>query len=94
MAGSDESCLKGAPTGARTARLAKSTAMKDQLNGRQLQTIRCMLDEEPNGFAGDMSVKKYLPTTGNQATVAHNLQDLADKEVFTSSGTAEHSLHD
>lgn len=45
MAGSDEPCLKGAPTAARTARLAKSTAMKDQLNACQLRTLRRMLDE-------------------------------------------------
>ncbi|MBX3329849.1 MAG: hypothetical protein KF722_05580 [Nitrospira sp.] len=38
--------------------------MKDLLNDRQLQTLRRMLDEGPNGFAGDMSAKKYLSIIG------------------------------
>lgn len=60
---------------------------RDQLNERQLQIVRRMLDESPNGFKGGMSAKKYMSMTGaSKATATRDLQDLADKGLFVPSG--------
>jgi len=60
---------------------------KDQLNARQLQILRRMLEEGPNGFEGGMSAKKYISMTGaSKATATRDLQDLADKGIFVPSG--------
>ena len=60
---------------------------RDQLNNRQLQTLRRMLDEGPTGFTGGMSAKKYMSITGaSKATATRDLQDLADKGIFVPSG--------
>ncbi|MCS6287333.1 MAG: Fic family protein [Nitrospira sp.] len=66
---------------------------KDQLNERQIQILRRMLDEGPHGFEGGMSAKKYMVITGaSKATATRDLQDLADKGVFvpTGSGRSTH----
>ncbi|MCC6140091.1 MAG: Fic family protein [Nitrospira sp.] len=59
----------------------------DQLNNRQIQILRRMLDEGPDGFEGGMSAKKYMTITGaSKATATRDLQDLADKGIFTPTG--------
>ena len=60
---------------------------KDQLNERQLQMLRRMLEEGPDGFEGGMSAKKYMVITGaSKATATRDLQDLSDKGVFVPTG--------
>lgn len=60
---------------------------RDQLNERQLQILRRMLDEGPKGFEGGMSAKKYMSITGaSKATATRDLQDLADKGIFVPTG--------
>ncbi len=60
---------------------------KDQLNERQVQILRRMLEEGPDGFEGGMSAKKYMVITGaSKATATRDLQDLADKGVFIPTG--------
>ncbi len=60
---------------------------KDQLNKRQLQILRRMLEEGPQGFEGGMSAKKYMTITGaSKATATRDLQDLAEKGIFTAVG--------
>jgi Fic family protein len=55
----------------------------DQLNERQLQIVRRMLEEGPEGFEGGMSAKKYMSITGTtKPTATRDLQDLADKGVL------------
>lgn len=61
--------------------------VRDQLNDRQVQTLRRMLEEGPDGFEGGMSAKKYMTITGaSKATATRDLQDLADKGVFAPTG--------
>jgi len=56
---------------------------RDQLNERQLQILRRMLEEGPEGFKGGMSAKKYMSMTGtSKASATRDLQDLADKGIF------------
>ncbi len=38
--------------------------VQGQLNDRQMQTLRRMLEEGPDGFEGGMSAKKYMTITG------------------------------
>jgi Fic family protein len=60
---------------------------RDQLNERQLQIVRRMLEEGLGGFKGGMSAKKYMSMTGaSKATATRDLQDLADKGLFVPSG--------
>ena len=60
---------------------------KDELNERQLQILRRMLEEGPHGFEGGMNAKKYMTITGtSKATATRDLQDLADKGVFVPTG--------
>lgn len=60
---------------------------RDQLNERQLQILKRMLEEGPEGFKGGMSAKKYISLTGaSKATATRDLQDLADKGVFVPFG--------
>ena len=60
---------------------------RDQLNERQLQIVRRMFEEGPEGFMGGMSAKKYMSMTGaSKATATRDLQDLADKGLFVPSG--------
>lgn len=60
---------------------------RNQLNERQLQILRRMLDEGPDGFEGGMSAKKYMTITGaSKATATRDLQDLADKGIFVPTG--------
>ena len=60
---------------------------KDELNERQTQIVRRMLEEGPEGFKGGMSAKKYISMTGaSKATATRDLQDLADKGVFVPFG--------
>lgn len=66
---------------------------RDQLNDRQLQTLRRMLDEGPTGFEGGMSAKKYMTITGaSKATATRDLQDLADKGIVVPAGGGR-SIH-
>lgn len=59
----------------------------DQLNERQLQILRRMLEEGPEGFEGGMSAKKYMSITGaSKPTATRDLQDLADKGIFVPFG--------
>ncbi|MEE3244189.1 MAG: DUF4172 domain-containing protein, partial [Bacteroidota bacterium] len=42
-----------------------------------------MLDEEPEGFKGGMTAKKYIALTKtSKATATRDLQDLAAKKLF------------
>jgi Fic family protein len=60
---------------------------RDQLNERQLQVLKRMLEEGPEGFTGGMSSKKYVSITGaSKAMATRDLQDLADKDVFVPFG--------
>ena len=60
---------------------------RDQLNERQLQILRRMLDEGLKGFDGGMSANKYMSITGaSKATATRDLQDLADKGIFVPTG--------
>src|SRR5215472_10425436 len=60
---------------------------RDQMNERQSQVLRRMLEEGPKGFEGGMSAKKYMSMTGaSKATATRDLQDLADKGVFVPFG--------
>lgn len=53
-----------------------------QLNERQLQILRRMLEEGPDGFEGGMSAKKYMAITGaSKPTATRDLQDLAEKGI-------------
>lgn len=56
---------------------------QEQLNDRQMQILRRMLEESPDGFEGCMSAKKYMTITGaSKATATRDLQDLAEKHIF------------
>ncbi|GAB1723462.1 MAG: DUF4172 domain-containing protein [Nitrospira sp. CR1.1] len=56
---------------------------RDQLNERQLQILRRMLEEGPSGFEGGMSAKKYMSITGaSKATATRDLQELTTKGIF------------
>ncbi len=60
---------------------------RDQLNDRQIQILRRMLEEGPDGFEGGMSAKKYMTITGtSKATATRDLQDLAEKQIFVPTG--------
>lgn len=66
---------------------------RDQLNDRQIQILRRMLDEGPTGFEGGMSAKKYMTITGaSKATATRDLQDLADKGIVVPAGGGR-SIH-
>ena len=61
--------------------------VRDQLNDRQMQILRRMLEEGPDGFEGGMSAKKYMTITGaSKATATRDLQELAEKDIFTPTG--------
>lgn len=60
---------------------------RDQLNDRQMQILRRMLDEGPDGFEGGMSAKKYMVISGaSKATATRDLQDLAEKHILVPTG--------
>jgi Fic family protein len=60
---------------------------KDQLNERQIQILRRMLEEGPKGFEGGMSAKKYMSMADtSKATATRDLQDLAEKGIFVPTG--------
>jgi Fic family protein len=45
-----------------------------QLNDRQMQILRRMLEEGPDGFEGGMRAKKYMTITGaSKATATRDL---------------------
>jgi len=61
---------------------------RNQLNDRQMQILRRMLEEGPDGFEGGMSAKKYMTITGaSKATATRDLQDLAEKGIFAPAGS-------
>ena len=60
---------------------------RNSLNERQLKVINRMFDEEPEGFKGGMTAKKYIALTKtSKATATRDLQDLAAKKLFISIG--------
>jgi Fic family protein len=60
---------------------------RDQLNDWQIQILRRMLEESPDGFEGGMSAKKYMTITGaSKATATRDLQDLAEKNILVPTG--------
>jgi Fic family protein len=60
---------------------------KGQLNERQMQILRRMLEEEPKGFEGGMSAKKYISITDtSKATATRDLQDLTEKGIVVRTG--------
>jgi Fic family protein len=60
---------------------------KDQLSERQLKVIKRMLDEEPKGFEGGMTTKKYMSITkASKATATRDLQVLADLKILIVQG--------
>ncbi len=60
---------------------------RDQLNDRQIQILRRMLEEGPDGFKGGMSAKKYMIITGaSKATATRDLQDLAERHILIPTG--------
>ncbi len=61
--------------------------VRDQLNDRQMQILRRMLEEGPDGFEGGMSAKKYMTITGaSKATATRDLQELVEKGIFAPTG--------
>ena len=61
--------------------------VRDQLNDRQIQILRRMLEEGPDGFEGGMNAKKYMTITGaSKATATRDLQDLAEKNILVPTG--------
>ena len=65
-----------------------------QLNERQLQILRRVLQEGPEGFKGGMSAKKYMSITGtSKPTATRDLQDLADKGVFVPFGSGRSTAY-
>lgn len=61
--------------------------IRDQLNDRQIQILRRMLEEGPDGFEGGMNAKKYMTITGaSKATATRDLQDLAEKNILVPTG--------
>jgi len=60
---------------------------KDDLNERQLQVLRRMLDEGPQGFEGGMNAKKYMVITGaSKATATRDLQELVERGIVAPTG--------
>jgi Fic family protein len=60
---------------------------RNQLNDRQIQILRRMLEEGPDGFEGGMSAKKYMTITGaSKSTATRDLQDLAEKHILVPTG--------
>lgn len=61
--------------------------VRDQLNERQIQILRRMLEEGPDGFEGGMSTKKYMTITGaSKATATRDLKDLTEKNILIPTG--------
>lgn len=61
--------------------------VRDQLNDRQIQILRRMLEEGPDGFEGGMSAKKYMTITGtSKATATRDLQELVERGIFAPTG--------
>lgn len=66
---------------------------RDQLNERQLKAVKRMLDEEPNGFEGGMTAKKYISITkASKATATRDLQELVDLKILIAKGGGR-SIH-
>lgn len=62
--------------------------VRDQLNDRQMQILRRILEDGPDGFEGGMNAKKYMTITGaSKATATRDLQDLAEKNILVSTGS-------
>ena len=55
----------------------------DQLNERHLKVVKRMMEEEPKGFEGGMTAKKYMSLTKtSKATATRDLQTLAALQVL------------
>lgn len=62
-------------------------SFKDHLNDRQTKAIRRMMDEEPEGFVGGMTTKKYMSITkASKATATRDLQLLVELAILIPSG--------
>lgn len=56
---------------------------RDKLNERHLKVIKRMMEEEPKGFEGGMTAKKYISITKtSKATATRDLQILAGLKVL------------
>ena len=60
---------------------------ENALNERQVHVVRRILEEGPKGFQGGMNARKYQSLTkASKATATRDLQDLADRGIFTKIG--------
>ncbi|WP_447965615.1 Fic family protein [Nitrospira sp. Ecomares 2.1] len=58
--------------------------LQDQLNSRQMQVVRRMLEEGPSGFTGGINAKKYMAIAHtSKATATRDLQDLVAQGALT-----------
>lgn len=57
------------------------------LNARQRKVLNRMLDEEPGGFKGGLTTRKYLSITKtSRATAGREISDLLSKKLIKSAG--------
>lgn len=69
--------------------------VKPLLNERQLKVILKMLDQGIDGFKGGMSANKYMSITKiSKATATRDLQDLVEKNIFTTQGAGRSVRYD
>ena len=60
---------------------------RDKLNERQLKVIKRMMEEEPKGFEGGMTAKKYMSITKtSKATATRDLQALTELKTLINTG--------
>ena len=60
---------------------------RDKLNERQLKVIKRMMEEEPRGFEGGMTAKKYMSITKtSKATATRDLQALTELKTLINTG--------
>lgn len=60
---------------------------RDKLNERQLKVIKRMMEEEPKGFEGGMTAKKYISIAKtSKATATRDLQILTELKILINAG--------
>ncbi len=60
---------------------------RDKLNKRQLKIIKRMLEEEPKGFEGGMTARKYISITKtSKATATRDLKMLTELSILINAG--------
>ena len=65
------------------------------LNERQRKAINKMFNEGIAGFEGGMSSKKYISINKTtKSTATHDLQELADKNIFVRKGAGRSTSYD